>query len=313
MANFSRMSPWRRLIRFKTPEGKIEYGEPINIDASGALAPLPELRARLISGDPFDPLNSVVSTKEVAVSKLLSPVNPPIVLGIGLNYLRHLREFSNSSEPKHPVMFMKPSNSVIGTNENIVVPPIAENQTDYEAELAVVIGRHYKTGALCKNLPQTLDGVQEGSLQDPLAYVAGYTIANDVTARSWQKAIPQWGFSKSFDTYCPIGPQIVSARHLQPSPLAISLKLTSNNSTPELMQSSSTSDMIFNVSKIVAFLSQGTTLMPGTVIITGTPEGVGMGRNPPRWLKHGDEVEVEIEGIGKLTNQVVWESKIQNN
>ncbi|KAJ1569830.1 hypothetical protein HK096_000740 [Nowakowskiella sp. JEL0078] len=307
---------WQRLIRFLTADGRVVYGEPTTPfeDAiSGA-------SARLISGDPFDQLNHSVSDTIEVVHKILSPVKPPIVLCIGLNYLRHLREFdANATKPTFPVMFTKPPSAVIGPNETIRIPPLAHNQTDYEAELAVVIGRHYKTGAICKHLKlqsfgtddlvaENGDVILEGSEDDPLAYVAGYTCANDVSARFWQKKIPQWGFSKSFDTFCPLGPQIVSARVISPSDLPISLKLKDSSNIETTQQASSTADLIFSVSKIISFLSQGTTLEPGTVIITGTPEGVGMGRTPPRWLLHGDEATVEITGIGRLKNPVEWQS-----
>jgi 2-keto-4-pentenoate hydratase/2-oxohepta-3-ene-1,7-dioic acid hydratase in catechol pathway len=168
---------------------------------------------------------------------------------------------------------------------------LASHQVDYEAELAVVIGRR------CKNV-----GVDEA-----LAAVLGYTCANDVSARDWQKRPElgggQWCRGKSFDTFAPLGPVLVSPAELpDPNALAISTELNG-----ERVQDGHTSDMIFSVAEIIAFLSGSTTLLPGTVILTGTPEGVGMAADPPRWLRPGDQVEITIEAIGTLRNPVLAE------
>lgn len=219
--------------------------------------------------------------------QLLPPVEPPAIICIGLNYRAHAVE-TGAREPQYPIVFFKNPACIIGPGAAIELPRhLRSDQVDFEGELAVVIGRR------CKNV----------SRQDALKYVFGYTIANDVSARDWQK---QWGGSqwcrgKSFDTFCPIGPAITTGSI---NPDALLLRTRVNG---ELMQESSTADMIFSVARIIEFLSGSATLLPGTVILTGTPAGVGMGRTPPRWLAPGDVVEVEIESLGKLTNPVVVE------
>jgi 2-keto-4-pentenoate hydratase/2-oxohepta-3-ene-1,7-dioic acid hydratase in catechol pathway len=222
----------------------------------------------------------------------LPPLNPTCVLGIGLNYKRHADEIGKDY-PKNPIVFMKNVSSITGSgNENpIVIPKICQNpeEVDYECELAVIIGKP------CKDV----------SVDDALNYVFGYTIANDVSARKWQGARMgnQWVFGKSFDTFCPLGPQIVLAKDI-PDPQALRMRTILNG---EVKQDSSTADMIFSVAECIAFASQSTTLVPGTVILTGTPDGVGMNLSPQRYLKDGDIVTCEIEGIGSLTNSVVYQ------
>jgi 2-keto-4-pentenoate hydratase/2-oxohepta-3-ene-1,7-dioic acid hydratase in catechol pathway len=167
---------------------------------------------------------------------------------------------------------------------------LRSDEVDYEAELAVIIGER------CKNVAKA----------DALRYVRGYTCADDVSARDWQK---QWGGSqwcrgKTFDTFCPLGPRIVPASEI-PNPNSLKIRAIVSG---EVLQDWNTSDMIFDVPTLIEFLSGSTTLLPGTVILTGTPHGVGMARTPPRWLKAGDTVTVEIEKIGSLTNPVVEES-----
>jgi len=197
----------------------------------------------------------------------------------------------NYRRPNFQVVFTKNLASVQHPGHNIVVPTIARDpqEVDYEAELAVVIGK------TAKNVPAS----------KALEYVLGYTCANDVSARLWQtqRGGSQWCFGKSFDTFCPLGPVLVSTAAI-PDPNKLKISTTLNG---EVVQNSNTADMIFNVPKIIEFLSQSTTLLPGTVILTGTPEGVGMARKPPKWLKAGDTVTIEIENIGKLTNPVVDE------
>jgi 2-keto-4-pentenoate hydratase/2-oxohepta-3-ene-1,7-dioic acid hydratase in catechol pathway len=186
--------------------------------------------------------------------------------------------------PERPILFLKPTSTVIGPDDAIVLPTDS-TEVDYEAELAIVIGR----------------AARDVSEADALDYVLGYTCANDVSARDWQLRLDrQWARGKSFDTFCPIGPTIVTTDELtDPDALAIGMRVSG-----ETLQSSSTSDLIFGVREIIAYLSRGMTLLPGTVILTGTPEGVGMGRTPQRWLQPGDVCEVEIEGIGTLRNPV---------
>ena len=210
-----------------------------------------------------------------------SPVVPPNVIAVGLNYREHARE-SGSPLPPAPLVFLKATSAVVGDGHPIVLPREAPDEVDYEAELAVVIGRR------AKDVP----------VERALDSVLGYTCANDVSARDCQRRIDrQWARAKSFDTFCPLGPWIETI--LDPSDLAIRLHLNG-----EPMQDSRTSDLIFDVPSLVSYLSRQMTLLPGTVIMTGTPPGVGFARTPPRFLRAGDEVAVEIEGLGRMTNPV---------
>jgi len=220
---------------------------------------------------------------------LLAPVAPPVIFAIGLNYREHAFE-TGAEAPKHPVVFMKSPQAVQDPGGAIVLPRfLRSDQVDYEAELAVVIGRN------CKN----------AMLANALDYVAGFCCANDVSARDWQRT---WGGGqycrgKTFDTFCPLGPWLVTPEEL-PASLDVGIRSRVNG---EARQDSRTGQMIFPVRELIAFLSGSTTLPAGTVILTGTPPGVGMARKPPAWLKAGDEVEVEIEGLGILRNPVVEE------
>ncbi|HVK07053.1 MAG TPA: fumarylacetoacetate hydrolase family protein, partial [Armatimonadaceae bacterium] len=219
----------------------------------------------------------------VAVARLLPPVAPSNVLCIGLNYRRHAEE-SNMEIPERPVLFLKPTSAVVGPGDAIVLPGDSD-EVDYEAELAVVIGR-------------TARDVSEA---DALDYVLGYTCANDVSARDWQLRLDrQWARGKGFDTFCPLGPALVTADEV-PDPNALGIRTRVSG---DELQSSSTADMIFSVREIVAYLSRGMTLLPGTVILTGTPEGVGQGRTPNRWLRPDDVCEIEIDTLGTLRNPV---------
>ncbi len=223
---------------------------------------------------------------EAAITPLLAPIpRPPKIICIGLNYLDHARE-SNLAVPETPTMFAKFPTSVIGPGQPIILPKHS-TKPDYEAELAVVIG---KSGRY----------IPEASWRD---YVFGYTIINDVSARDFQMATSQWMIGKTFDTFCPMGPAIVTADEIEdPHNLGISLSIGG-----ETLQASNTSNLIFNLPKIIAYLSSVFTLEPGDVIATGTPAGVGFARNPPRWLRAGDEVRINIEGIGELANPVIAE------
>ncbi|HUK64114.1 MAG TPA: fumarylacetoacetate hydrolase family protein, partial [Dongiaceae bacterium] len=223
------------------------------------------------------------------VARLLAPVEVKQVLCIGLNYRHHAAE-TNAKIPEYPILFMKSLGAVQDPGAPIVVPRhLASEEVDYECELGVVIGRG------CKNVPRAR----------ALDYVLGYTCANDVSARDWQikRGSGQWCRGKTFDTFAPLGPALVTRDEI-PDPNALRISTTING---ERLQDSSTADMIFDVPRLIEFLSGSTTLHPGTVILTGTPPGVGMARTPPRWLKPGDVVTVEIEKIGKLTNPVVLE------
>lgn len=238
-----------------------------------------------------------VTGREVEVEKLLAPLEPRSIFCIGLNYRRHAAE-SGAPEPKFPVLFMKGANALQNPGDPILLPThLASGEVDYECELAVVIGRG-PGGKPCKNVPP----------QDALDYVLGYTAANDVSARDWQRrpdlSGSQWCRGKTFDTFMPLGPALLTPESI-PNPNALRIQTLLNG---EAVQDWNTDDMIFDVRAIVSFLSGSTTLLPGTVILTGTPHGVGMARTPPLWLKEGDIVEIDIEKIGRLTNPVMNEA-----
>ncbi len=259
-----------KLIRFIDESGAVQMGEPAG-----------QGRARLIAGDLFQKFS--LTDQQVAVKRVLPPVTPVNLVCIGLNYRRHAEE-SGAAVPDHPLVFGKFTSCVIAAGEPIVLPADAPDEVDYEAELAVVIGR-------------TARKVSEA---DALRYVLGYTCANDVSARDCQRVRDkQWTRAKSFDTFCPLGPELLIDPAVNPNALPIRSRLNG-----ELVQNSNTADMIFPVKTLVSYLSQHFTLAPGTVILTGTPEGVGMGRKPPRFLRAGDTISVEIEGISELSNPV---------
>jgi 2-keto-4-pentenoate hydratase/2-oxohepta-3-ene-1,7-dioic acid hydratase in catechol pathway len=223
---------------------------------------------------------------DAAKVKFKAPIQrPPKIICIGLNYRDHAAE-SNLAVPETPTVFSKYSTSVIGHGEAIVLPK-ASVKPDYEAELAVVIGKRGRY-------------IPEASWAN---YVFGYTILNDVSARDFQMATSQWMIGKTFDTFCPIGPAIVTADEIpDPHTLGISLSIGG-----EILQNSNTSNLIFKIPMLIAYLSSVFTLEPGDIITTGTPAGVGFAQKPPRWLKPGDEVRVQIEGLGELVNPVVME------
>jgi len=218
--------------------------------------------------------------------KLLAPVEPSVIVGIGLNYRFHAEE-SKAKIPQYPIVFFKAPNALQHPGEPIRLPKnLTSDSVDYECELAVVLGRE------CR------DATEENALD----YVLGYTCANDVSARDWQiqRGGSQWSRAKSFDTFCPLGPCLVTPDEI-PNPNALPIRTILNGET---VQDWNTEDMIFDVRRLIAFLSADTTLPANTVILTGTPHGVGMARTPPLWLKTGDTVTVEIEEIGSLTNPV---------
>ncbi|CAB4380407.1 hypothetical protein RhiirA5_356113 [Rhizophagus irregularis] len=286
---------WTRLIRFIGEDNKSYSGQPI-VDSNGFLPPISELKANIIQGDVLTEEKINITDKTIKVKKLLTPLEPskiPIIRCIGLNYREHAIETSKPI-PKYPILFIKPSSSLQNPFDKIRIPTlVSNNQVDYEAELAVIIGKD------CKDV----------SKEDALQYVLGYTASNDVSARKWQDSrlgSGQWCFSKGFDTFCPIGPQLVSPSIIKdPNSLRIRTRLNDNN---QLLQDSNTSDMIFNVAELISFLSQGTTLQAGSLILTGTPQGVGYTRKPPIYLQHNDKIEIEIEQIGTLTNLVEYEN-----
>ncbi|HVT73913.1 MAG TPA: fumarylacetoacetate hydrolase family protein [Lacunisphaera sp.] len=264
-----------KIIRHHTPAGP----------AWAALQP--DGTARAIAGDILGDFR--VTTDGVRPGRLLAPLPPVNLLCIGLNYRQHAAE-SKSEPPAHPVLFLKNTASVQDPGAPIEIPvQLASSRVDYECELAIVIGRR------CKNATRA----------NALDFVLGYTCANDVSARDWQRdgGGGQWCQGKSFDTFCPLGPVLVTRDEI-PNPNDLRIKTVLNG---EVMQDWTTSDMIFDVPALIEFLSGSKTLLPGTVILTGTPHGVGFARKPPVWLKAGDTVSVEIEKIGTLTNPVINE------
>jgi 2-keto-4-pentenoate hydratase/2-oxohepta-3-ene-1,7-dioic acid hydratase in catechol pathway len=308
-----------KIIRFLDENAQIQLGRQHD-----------DGRATLLEGDLFgdlrdtgrpieiawDGLQSVESDRpkqtvrtevRATACKLLAPLAPTAILCIGLNYKKHAEE-GGKPLPAHPMLFMKMPGAAQNPGDPILLPrKLRSDKVDYECELAVVIGRE------CKNATKA----------NALDYVLGYTCGNDVSARDWQAEWGggQWCRGKTFDTFCPLGPCLVTAsqnslpRPLPPggdgggsdeisNPNGLKIKTVLNGQT---MQDWTTEDMIFDVRTLIEFLSGSTTLRPGTVIMTGTPHGVGFARKPPVWLKAGDEVTVEIEKIGRLTNRVVEE------
>jgi 2-keto-4-pentenoate hydratase/2-oxohepta-3-ene-1,7-dioic acid hydratase in catechol pathway len=209
-------------------------------------------------------------------------VFPPKILCLGLNYKTHVTE-TKAALPKEPVVFMKPHTAITGPNQKIIKRPFA-NELDYEAELALVIGKR------AKDIP----------IKEAIDFVYGYTILNDVSARDFQYMGSQWTPGKSFDTFAPTGPCIVTKSEL-PNPDNIRIRTWVNG---DLRQDGNTKDMIFSVAQIIHRLSRIMTLEPCDIIATGTPSGVAMAMKPPKWLKPGDVVRIEIEGIGVLENIV---------
>lgn len=262
-----------KIIRYEDVQGSKHHGA---LSADGS--------ARKIKGDIFG--NFEVTQEPADVKRLLAPVVPAIIWCIGQNYRRHAQE-SGATAPELPIIFAKGPNALQDPEQPILIPThLASNEVDYECELAVVIGRP------CKNATRS----------NALDYVLGYTCANDVSARDWQikRGGSQWCRGKTFDTFAPMGPCLVTKASL-PDPNQLKIQTILNG---KVMQDWTTSDMIFNVPTLIEFLSGSTTLLPGTIILTGTPHGVGMAQKPPRWLHDGDEVSIVIENIGTLTNPV---------
>lgn len=242
-------------------------------------------KALRLVGDLFSGLEE--TGESASVKKILTPVVPAAILAIGLNYHQHAEE-TGSKIPEYPVLFMKNPGAVTNPGDPILLHPscMAPPEVDYEVELAVVIGKTAK----------------DVTAAEALGHVFGYTVANDVSARRWQGArgSGQWVRGKSFDTFCPLGPELVTADELV-DPQNLQLTCVLNG---QVMQDANTSDMIFPVAELISFLSTGTTLLPGTVILTGTPSGVGYTREPPVFLMPGDTVDMTVEGIGTLINTV---------
>lgn len=266
-----------KLIRYLDSVGRIHHG-----------AEQPDGSALRIDGDIYGAHR--VTTERADLRQLLAPVAATQILCIGLNYRRHAEE-TKAKIPERPILFVKGVNALQHPGQPILIPQhLRSDEVDYECELAVVIGKP------CKNVRR----------DRALSYVLGYTCANDVSARDHQIKLGggQWCRGKFFDTFAPLGPRLVTADEI-PNPNALAISTTLNG---ERVQDSNTADMIFDVPALIEYLSGSTTLLPGTVILTGTPQGVGMARKPdPRWLRAGDSVTIEIEKIGALTNPVALE------
>lgn len=243
--------------------------------------------AALIEGDLFD--SPLFTATTLPIDKLLAPIVPTDILCIGLNYREHAKE-SGAPMPVNPVLFIKASNTLNNPFDPIPIPR-RSREIDYECELAVVIGK------TARHVPR----------HSALEHVYGYTCANDVSSRDWQRNRDlgggQWARGKSFDGFCPLGPWIVTKDEI-PDPNSLRIRTVLNG---QVMQDHTTADMIFDVPALIESLSSTMTLRPGTVILTGTPQGVGFARTPPVWLKAGDHVAVEIEKIGRLENRVADE------
>ncbi len=260
-----------KIARFRTGEGTVLYGL---LTADRTL--------QVIEGDILGAWRPLAQTVPLDQVRLLAPVDPPNVLAIGLNYRAHAAE-SNMALPERPVLFIKANTAVIGPDDEIVLPAMAPDEVDYECELAIIIGRP----------------AHHVSEDEALDYVLGYTCANDVSARDCQIRLDtQWARGKSSDKFCPLGPWIET--EMDPDQAGLRTRLNGR-----VMQDSNTNDLIFSCRQLISYLSHAMTLLPGTVIMTGTPSGVGFARKPPVFLRPGDVVEIEVDGIGVLRNTVV--------
>ena len=240
----------------------------------------------ILMGGLLDPVESTGRIiREEEITRYLPPINPPNILAMALNYHEHVSECREETPPQ-PLLFIKATSSLAGHGDNIVLPKAAPEKSDYEGELCVIISRR------ARNV----------STADALDYVFGYTCGNDISARDCQANDGQWSRAKSFDSYAPMGPYVVT--HIDPSDLRIQTHVNG-----EMRQNDSTKNMVYSVPTLISHLSQCMTLLPGTVIMTGTPGGVGNARVPPVFLRPGDICEVTIQGIGTLKNKVTDENR----
>jgi 2-keto-4-pentenoate hydratase/2-oxohepta-3-ene-1,7-dioic acid hydratase in catechol pathway len=264
-----------KIARIRQEDGDIHYARPTDEKESSM---------EILTGDPFQGVKG--TGRFISDFSLLAPMVPAAILCIGLNYRKHAEEM-NAKIPKFPILFFKNPSALLDPGASVTIPRNhISTQVDYEGELAIVIGKS------CRNVTR----------EKALDHVLGYTVANDISARDWQKdwGGSQWCRGKSFDTFAPMGPWLVTADEI-PDPNTLHITTRVNGET---LQDSNTGDMIFDVPALIEFLSGDTTLPIGTVILTGTPSGVGVGRTPQRWLHPGDRVEIEIEKIGILSNPV---------
>ncbi len=274
-----------KLVSFSTQDAAIRPGALL---ADGSVADLSaagfaDALSVIAAGHKEGGNCPVVPAEQV---RLHAPIaNPPRVIAIGLNYRDHAKE-SGMAIPTTPVVFFKQTTAIVGPGDAIVLPKNS-TEPDYEAEFAFVIGK--------------------GGYRIPASawreHVYGYTIVNDVSARDVQFASSQWSMSKSFPTFCPLGPAIVTSDEI-PDPHNLAIRLTIDGET---LQDSNTRELVFNIPDLVEYLSSITPLLPGDIVSTGTPPGVGLGRNPKRWLKPGETVTITIQGLGSLSNPVVAE------
>ncbi|KAF4984054.1 hypothetical protein FZEAL_667 [Fusarium zealandicum] len=292
----STTTSWTRLIRFTDDNGNETFGEPIIQDDKDFADRLAKDDLWAVEYKGQSPVGNLTKGEKIhvkSVRELLRPADVPIIRCIGLNYQKHIKE-GGRTPPPYPSVFIKPSTSVTGYNDDVPIPKIAQDGTvDYEGELGIVIG---KTG---KDIPK----------ESVLSHIAGYVVSNDVSARAWQRdpkkagGVPQWCFSKGFDKFAPLGPLLVSPEVVG-NASDLTLRTTVNG---EERQNTSTGDLLFGVEAIISFISQGTTLEAGTVVLTGTPSGVAMGMKEPKYLNDGDVVEVSITGLGSVKNKMVFE------
>ena len=262
-----------KIIRFLDAKGQLRLGTPVGNNT-----------ARLLSGDLFDKFR--VSRRTARIARLLAPVTPPNILAIGLNYRAHADE-TGAPYPARPVLFLKATTALNHPGTPIILPKVAPREVDYEAELCIVIG----------------ETARDVSRRNAPKHILGYTVGNDVSARDEQLRLDrQWARGKSHDTFCPLGPCLLRPDRDDPfEPDATGIRSRLNG---KVMQDSNTRDLIFGVAELVSFLSRSLTLLPGTVIMTGTPSGVGFSRKPPVFLRAGDVIECEVDGIGTLRNAV---------
>jgi 2-keto-4-pentenoate hydratase/2-oxohepta-3-ene-1,7-dioic acid hydratase in catechol pathway len=278
-----------KLVSFSLHDGKIRPGAlleegnlVVDMSAAGYADALAVIAAGITAPEP----GNTFPAYQLDKVRLHAPLpNPPRIFAIGLNYRDHATE-SGMELPRTPVVFFKLTTSIVGPGEPIVLP-VNSTEPDYEAEFAFVIGH----------------GGFRLSADEAMKHVYGYTIINDVSARDVQFENSQWSMSKSFPTFCPMGPAIVTADEIcDPHSLPIGLSIDG-----EQLQNSNTRELVFKIPALIEYLSAITPLLPGDIISTGTPPGVGLGRTPKRWLRPGETVTVTVEGLGALTNPVVAE------
>ncbi|KAH8897534.1 hypothetical protein GQ53DRAFT_791945 [Thozetella sp. PMI_491] len=283
---------WGRFVRFIAEDDKVYGGEPEDpeLDVGLALAAGEKVAVKILDSPSAIAEGAKFTGETKTVKKLLSPLSMSeagTIRCVGMNYKDHVAELGGTI-PQVPEIFMKASTSLHGPTDAIILPKAAADAVDAEAELTIVISKD------CKDV----------DLSTALDYVLGYTLANDVTARDVQSKILQWGYCKGFDTFCPLGPVLVSAKRLS-NPSGLSLKTTLDG---KVLQDGNTANMIFSVAEIISYLSVGTTLPKGTVILTGTPSGIGHSFKPPLYMKEGTVLRIRCShGIGTLCNTVVAE------